>query len=185
MLVLAFVGLLPARGTAQEAYTIDPDATRVEFSVKFLGVIPVQGVFTKSHGVFERDPRKQAGRVEVVIDTRSLRGGGDTARGREFFDVDRHPEIRFRSTRFVWHAGVLTAIEGELGLRGVARPVRLAVSGAGCSERTDRQSARCIADGEVKVSRAEFGMHAWRATLSDEVSIRVHLVATRDVAAGP
>lgn len=177
--VCVTAGAAPSIAAQPERYAIDPVATRVEFAVKFLGFIPIHGHFTQSRGVFERDLAMQGGRVEVEIDTRSLEGGGETARGADFFDVERHPTMLFRSRRFVWVDGMLSAIEGELTLLGKTQPIALAVEGTVCNDATPASPAHCVADGVVRVSRRQFGMGAWRATVGDEVSIRIHLVATK------
>jgi polyisoprenoid-binding protein YceI len=43
--------------------------------------------------------------------------------GPEFFDAERHPEIMFRSTAIFLDSHGLVALDGELTLRGVTRPV--------------------------------------------------------------
>jgi polyisoprenoid-binding protein YceI len=43
--------------------------------------------------------------------------------GPEFFDAERHPEITFRSTELHLDDDGLAAIDGELTIRGVTRPV--------------------------------------------------------------
>jgi polyisoprenoid-binding protein YceI len=43
--------------------------------------------------------------------------------GPEFFDAERHPEITFRSTEVALDSDGLAAVEGELTIRGVTRPV--------------------------------------------------------------
>ena len=43
--------------------------------------------------------------------------------GPEFFDAERHPEITFRSTELHLDDDGLAALDGELTIRGVTRPV--------------------------------------------------------------
>jgi polyisoprenoid-binding protein YceI len=43
--------------------------------------------------------------------------------GPEFFDAERHPEITFRSTAVTLDDDGLVALDGELTIRGVTRPI--------------------------------------------------------------
>jgi polyisoprenoid-binding protein YceI len=43
--------------------------------------------------------------------------------GPEFFDAERHPELTFRSTAVALDSDGLVAVDGELTIRGVTRPV--------------------------------------------------------------
>ena len=43
--------------------------------------------------------------------------------GAEFFDAERHPELTFRSTAVSLDSDGLVAVDGELTIRGVTRPV--------------------------------------------------------------
>lgn len=165
---------------AGTVYRIDPLQTRADFSVRFLGVIPIHGQFASSRGTLEYDGERRGGKVEVIIDANSLYGGGDTARGADFFAVDRYPTITFRSTRFIWGAEHLKAIEGQLTLTGTTQPVTIDIESSGCIPQTGREPARCHAEGEVTVSRTRFGMTGWQRTVSDDVVIHIRLAAVAE-----
>lgn len=176
----ALAVVLAAPLAAGTVYRIDPAQTRAEFRVRFLGVIPIQGQFASSHGTLEYDGERRGGKVEVIIDANSLHGGGDTARGPDFFAVDKHPTIAFRSTRFVWRDDRLKAIEGQLSLTGATQPVTIDIAASGCTPAAGREPARCHAEGEVTVSRARFGMTGWQRTVSDDVVIHIRLAAVAE-----
>lgn len=48
-------------------------------------------------------------------------------RGEEFFDIERHPNITFRSRGATLLGAGRYAVQGELTIRGVTQPVRLDV----------------------------------------------------------
>ena len=52
-------------------------------------------------------------------------------RGEEFLDVERYPEARFVSTSFEEHGDGKASLKGDLTLRGVTRPVTIAVEAIG------------------------------------------------------
>ena len=92
----------------------------------------VRGRFTSFSGTVVIDPpHAEATHVDVDIDASSV----DTAmavhdahlRGEEFFDVERHPTITFRSRGATVLATGRYTVRGELTIRGIAQPVRLDV----------------------------------------------------------
>ncbi|PLP96276.1 YceI family protein [Cupriavidus pauculus] len=138
----------------------------------------------------------EAGRVTVTIDASSVEARprflSPIVRGSSMLDVARYPEISFVSTRFVRTGevnGERTAerpgqptgwLIGNLTIRGITRPVRLAVGPSdmgdmgGGPQRDD--SLAFSATGEV--SRREFGFSTWFPTVADAVrmNIRVEFV---------
>lgn len=67
-------------------------------------MFPVEGQFSTLRGQVRIDPARQFVTVEarIVADTVSMRREGteNWARSAEFFDVERFPEIEFRSVSF-------------------------------------------------------------------------------------
>ncbi len=92
-------------------------------------------------------------------------------------DVDRYPEISFVSTRFVLTGEGTGWLLGNLTIRGITHPIRLAVvpSDPGVSPQRDNAIA-FSASGEV--SRREFGFSTWFPAVADAVrmNIRVEFV---------
>jgi polyisoprenoid-binding protein YceI len=83
-------------------------------------------------------------------------------RSPEFFDLDRHPQVRLRSTAFT-RSGDDVTVDAELEMRGVARPVRLTGTIAGPVE--DPFGGRRVGlDLHGTVDRTEFGMN-WNAPM--------------------
>ena len=96
-------------------------------------------------------------------------------RSAEFFDVERHPEIEFRSAPFT--LAILTGggeIDGTLRLRGHTRDVRFEVEPVSCAL---EDLAHCVVDVSGAVRRAEFGMTARRGTVSDRVALNLRIAA--------
>ena len=110
----------------------EPGHTAAAFCARHMMVTFVRGHFKDVHGKLDfddADPGKSS--VEVVIDARNLHTGEAQRDGHlksaDFLDVERFPQIRY-SGRGARRTGAHDLIvDGELTLRGVTRPVQLAV----------------------------------------------------------
>ncbi|MFM7462446.1 MAG: YceI family protein [Burkholderiales bacterium] len=185
----ATVALLSSAPAQAARYEIDPAATKTTYLTKYLGFIPVRGVFTRMTGVLNYQPTKpvveREPSIHVIIDATTLTPTNFDSeskrrmlRGPEFFNVDRFPTIEFKSMRFRYEGDKLVAIDGTITLVGVTKPVTLTVMKSGCEPASSSKAARCTASTELTVKRFEFGMKGWSGTVSDEVMIAVELVAT-------
>ena len=123
-------GLSPAV-LANEAYRFDPSGSTISFSVhQFLGT--AHGKFTKFNGKIDIDrehPEKSS--VTAQIDVRSIdtriKKRDDHLRSAEFFNVDKYPQITFKS-RSVKRTGPQSGdILGDLTIHGVTKPITLHV----------------------------------------------------------
>jgi polyisoprenoid-binding protein YceI len=95
-----------------------------------LGISSVHGRFTDFTGAIEIAPDDVTkSRVEAVIRAASIDTGNATRdthlRSADFLDVDTHPEITYRSTGVTAAGTDRWTVHGELGMRGVVRPVDL------------------------------------------------------------
>lgn len=142
-------------------WTIDPVHSHVGFTVKHMMVSKVRGQFNTFEGelVTAEDPLRSS--VTATIDLRSI----DTAneqrdnhiRSADFFDVESHPEMTFRSTG-IRADGDDFLLDGDLTLKGVTRPVslQLEVSGFG-PDPFGGTRAGFSASGEI--NRLDFGVN--------------------------
>src|SRR5213592_984883 len=123
-------GLSPA-AWANEAYQFDPSGSTIGFSVhQFLGT--THGRFTKFSGKIEVDrEHPENSSVTTQIDVRSIdtriKKRDDHLRSTEFFNVEKFPQITFKS-RSVKRTGPQSGdILGDLTMHGVTRPITLHV----------------------------------------------------------
>ena len=127
---IALVSLSSA-ALANETYRFDPSGSMIGFSVhQFLGT--TQGKFTKFNGkidVNREHPENSSvtARIDVrSIDTR-IKKRDDHLRSAEFFNVDKYPQITFKS-RSVKQTGPQSGdILGDLTIHGVTKPITLQV----------------------------------------------------------
>ncbi len=92
----------------------------------------VHGRFTSFSGAVIIDPlHPDTSQVTVDVDASSVNSTMAVRdahiRGEEFFDVERHPRITFRSRGFTVLGAGRSAVRGKLTIRGVTQPVRLVV----------------------------------------------------------
>jgi polyisoprenoid-binding protein YceI len=187
--LLATAALFASTPLQAARYEIDPVATKTTYETTYLGFIPVRGAFTRMTGFLNYEPAKPVAErepsIHVIIDATTLTPTNFDSeskrrmlRGPEFFNVDRFPTIEFKSMRFRYEGDKLVAIDGNITLVGVSKPVTLTVMKSGCEPASSSKAARCTASTELTVKRFEFGIKGWSGTVSDEVMIAVELVAT-------
>ena len=116
---------------ANETYRFDPSGSTIGFSVhQFLGT--THGKFTKFSGKIEVDrEHPENSSVTAQIDVRSIdtriKKRDDHLRSSEFFNVEKYPQITFKS-RTVKQTGPQSGdILGDLTIHGVTKPITLHV----------------------------------------------------------
>jgi polyisoprenoid-binding protein YceI len=148
-------------------WQLDPVHTSVEFVARHLMVTKVRGRFTDVTGTIHiaEDPAESW--VEVDIDPATVQTGDEKRdehlRSPDFFDVDRYPQIRFRSTRIEGESPGRFLVHGELTVHGVTRPVSLEAEYHGwkASPFGDRRAGF---SATTEVDREDFGL-TWNVAI--------------------
>jgi polyisoprenoid-binding protein YceI len=127
---VVIAGFSPA-ASANEAYKFDPSGSAIGFTVhQFLGT--THGKFTRFSGKIDVDrEHPENSSVTAQIDVRSIdthiKKRDDHLRSPEFFNVEKFPQITFKS-RSVKRTGPQSGdILGDLTMHGVTRPITLHV----------------------------------------------------------
>jgi len=122
---------LSSAALANETYQFDPSGSTIGFSVhQFLGT--THGKFAKFNGRINVDrEHPENSSVTAQIDVRSIdtriKKRDDHLRSAEFFNVEKFPQITFKS-RSVKQTGPQSGdILGDLTMHGVTKPVTLHV----------------------------------------------------------
>ena len=113
------------------SYAIDPSHASFEFVARHL-MAKTRGTFSGVSGVATIAERPEDSTLEIEIDTTSIDTGDATRDGHlrsgDFFGVDEHPTISFRSTGIRPGADETEwKVDGELTIRGVTQPVTVDV----------------------------------------------------------
>ncbi len=116
-------------------YSIDPNHSSAQFTVRHLMVSNVKGAFSKVTGTINYDPSNLAASnvdatidVSSTVDTRQPMRDADL-RSPNFFDVAKYPTMTFKSTQF-YREGNQLKVKGDLTMHGVTKQVVLDVDGA-------------------------------------------------------
>ncbi len=141
-----------------------------------------RGSFGKATGKVTVDRAAKKGSVEVTIDTTSIKTIDprlDThAKSEDFFNVAKYPTMTFKSTNLTFEGDRVVALDGELTLLGVTKPVTLKVSNEVCGEHPINKKPMCGAEATTTIKRSEWGMkYGAPRAVSDEVKITIPAAA--------
>ena len=174
-----------AVASANETYKFDASGSTIGFSVhQFLGT--TQGKFTKFNGKIDVDrEHPESSSVTAQIDVRSIdtriKKRDDHLRSAEFFNVEKFPQMTFKS-RSVKQTGPQSGdIVGDLSMHGVTRPITLRVKLLTSLNETPRTRWAVTVD---PITRRDFGLMFAPATetvsgISQTVAINIEIEAVK------
>lgn len=183
-LALAFAVAAPASAqvTASPAavqagaYKIDPDHSKITWSVSHFGFSTYIGQFATVNATMKLDPKNLGATVlDAAIDTNSL-GTLNAAldkhlKSPDFLDTAKFPTATFHATK-VTQTGERTAdIAGDLTLHGVTKPVVLQAVFNQAGPNPMVKTYQLGFAGSAKIRRSEFGITAYVPNISDEVTL--------------
>lgn len=185
-----FVGSLllsAALGTmaAPVQYTLDPVHTRVQFAIDHAGFSKAIGTVSGSTGTILFDPDDWSlSRVEASIPIDRVDLGdakwNQATLARNLLDAERHPVATFVSTHVEPIDSRRAIVHGDLTLRGETRAVALQVVLNGLKRYPLPPFRRTVGFSAIAtLSRADFGIDAWRSVIGDAVELRLEVEATR------
>jgi polyisoprenoid-binding protein YceI len=154
---------LPGPGDWQ----LDPAHTAVEFVARHLMVTKVRGRFHRVDGAIHVAEHPADSWVEVKIDAASVETGDgqrdEHLRSPDFFDVERYPEITFRSKKLEGSSPGHFLVLGDLTVHGVTRPITLDVEYAGVTA-DPWGGTRAGFSASTEINREDFGL-TWNVAL--------------------
>ena len=154
-LAAAALPVLAMPAGAADRFTIDPQHAFPSIEFSHMGLSVWRGKFDKSSGDITLDRDGKSGTVDIAIDPASVNFGVDAmdekARSEDFFNVKQYPAATYRGT-LKFSGGELKAVEGEVTLLGVTRPVTLTVNSFRCMPHPMLKKAVCGA-GKVRRER--------------------------------
>jgi polyisoprenoid-binding protein YceI len=122
---------MPASSRSVQRWTVDPFHSSVGFAVRHMGLSTVRGTFQKFDATIETEADFTPLRIAATIDPASLETGVERRDGHlrspDFFDVERHQTMQFVSTHITPAGPNRYTVVGDLTMRGVTRPVTLAL----------------------------------------------------------
>jgi len=168
--------------TSTTTWNIDPAHAVAEFKVKHMMISNVKGQFTAVTGVMtldEADVTKSHVDVSIEASSVNTREAQRDAhlKSADFFDVEKHPTLSFKSTRIVAAGAGELKVTGNLSIHGVTREVVFTVEGPTSPGKDPWGNTRVGVSATTKISRKDYGL-TWNAALEtggilvgDEVAI--------------
>ncbi|MCC5070941.1 YceI family protein [Xanthomonas campestris] len=187
--LLAFPALVLTSLAATAApvrYALDPVHTRVLFAVEHAGFSKALGTVSGSSGTLVFDPDDwAAATLEVTVPLRRADLGdakwNEATLARNLLDAERFPDAHFVSTKVEASDATHARVTGNLTLHGVTRPVTLDVT-LNALKRHPLPPFRRTAgfSATATLSRAAFGVDAWKSMIGDTVELRIEAEAVRE-----
>ena len=164
-------------------WQLDPYHAQVEFSARHLGMMTVRGYFDELSAIADIDPdHPEAASVEVTISTASIRTNNgirdNDLRSSNFLEVEKYPEITFKSTSVEPSGGDHFKLTGDLTIKETTRPVVLDVTRYGEFNDPGMMGHRIAYGATTKINRKNFGLSFnavldGRLVVSEDIQITI------------
>ena len=176
-------------------WQLDPYHTQIEFSARHLGMMTVRGYFDEFSAIADIDPNHpETATVEVTISTASIRTNNgirdNDLRSSNFLDVEKYPEVKFKSTGVEPSGADNYKLTGDLTIKETTHPVVLDVVRYGEFNDPGMMGHRIAYGATTKINRKDFGLSFTmildgRMVVSEEIQITIEgeLVEQKEAAA--
>src|SRR5438552_4117311 len=122
---MSTVAVKPETTIPSGTWSIDPVWSSLGFEVKKLGLATIKGRALGFEGTVTGG---ESPTIEGTVDVSSITTFDETrdahVQSPDFFDAERYPKIRFRSTSVVQRGDELV-VTGDLTIKGTTRPIEL------------------------------------------------------------
>ncbi len=181
---LLAAGISASAFAAPETYVIDGNHTAPRFEYSHFGYSTQQSRFDKTSGKIVLDRAAKTGSVDVTIDATSVNTGvpifNGHLQGADFFDTKTFPAITFKSTKVNFAGDKPASIDGNLTIKGVTKPVTLALTSFHCMEHPMLKKEACGANASTKIKRTEFNNGKYAPYVGDEVTLTIAVEAIKE-----
>lgn len=148
---------------AADTYAVDPSHTYPSFETDHFGGLSVwRGKFTHTDGTVTLDRAAKTGTVDLNIDPASIDLGNpkldEHVKSPDMFDVAKFPTATYKG-KIVFKGDTPAAVNGELTLHGVTKPVNLTIDKFKCIMNPMLKREVCGADAIGSFKRSDFGVN--------------------------
>lgn len=162
-------------------WLLDPTHSELGFKIKHLMITNVSGSFKNFNATVEtREEDFSTAQIKLTAEMASIFTNNEQRdnhlRTSDFFEVEKYPELKFKSTKVEKIDSDTFALYGELTLKGVTKPVKLNVEFNGVTKDPwGGERAGFLVTG--KINRSNWGVNFNAALetggvmLSEEVKI--------------
>jgi len=165
--------------TAQSTWKADNAHSKVGFAITHLMISEVESHFGEFDITATADETFSDPDFTVDIETASIDTDNDKRnehlRSDDFFAVEKHPSITFKTSSFEKTGDKTFKLTGDLTMHGVTKPVTLKGKLNGII--TDKRSKKLKAGLKLtgSVDRLAFGVGSDTPTLSDDIEMTINL----------
>src|SRR3954468_9407670 len=148
---------------ATTKWILDPTHSELGFKIKHLMITNVSGSFKNFQGEVETEGEDfSTAQINATVDMASISTNNEQRdahlRNSDFFEVEKHPELTFKSTRIEKVDSDTFTLYGELTLKGITKPVKLNVEYNGVTKDPwGGERAGFVLTG--KINRSEWGVN--------------------------
>jgi polyisoprenoid-binding protein YceI len=169
--------LSSAAFAAPETFVLDTNHTKPRFEYNHFGYSEQLSRFDTVKGTITIDRVAKTGSADVQIDAKSVDTGyplfNGHLQGEDFFDTAKYPFITFKSNKFEFDGDKVVAVDGDLTIKGITKPVTLKVTSMLCMPHPIMKKEACGANATAQVKRSEFNMAKYTPYVSDEVTLTI------------
>jgi polyisoprenoid-binding protein YceI len=166
-----------------QTYNIDPNHTHPSFEADHMGISIWRGLFTKTTGQVSLDRIAKTGSVDITIDANSIDFGhakmSEHAKGKDLFNVAQFPTVTYKSKSITFDGDKPVAIEGEMTMLGVTKPLTLTINKFKCIQHPMLKREVCGADASAQFKRTDFGLNYGVPLFSPEVKLAIQVEAVK------
>ncbi|MFA4970059.1 MAG: YceI family protein [Sulfuritalea sp.] len=169
---------------APETFNIDLGHTAPRFEYSHFGYSNQMHRFDKTSGKIVLDRAAKTGSVDVTIDATSVNTGlalfNQHIQAADYFDTAKYPTITFKSTSVKFEGDKPVAVDGNLTIKGVTKPVTLTVTSFHSMPHPMYKKDALGANASAKLKRSEFNMGKNAPYVSDEVTLTIAVEAIKE-----
>lgn len=165
-------------------YDIDPFHANARFAIDHFNTSTNVGGFYGLTGTLDFDAAKKTGSIDITIPVNSLQSSSTDFTNHllsaDLFDAEKHPEMRFVSTKFNYAGKTLKSVDGNLTLLGKTHPVRLKANKFNCYDSPMLKKQVCGGDFSTTLDRTKWGMnYLVDVGMSKNVKIDIQIEAAK------
>ncbi len=183
-IVVAIASLSVSAFAAPETFVIDSTHTSPRFEYSHFGFSTQVHRFDKTSGKIVLDREAKTGSVDVTIDAKSVNTGyplfNEHIQGEDFFNTGKYPTITFKSTKVKFQGDKPVAVEGDLTIKGVTKPVTLTVTSFQAMPHPMLKKDAIGANAYTKIERSAFNMGKYAPNVSDDVMLSINVEAIKE-----
>lgn len=167
--ILLMLAIMTPLNLLAANYTLDPAHTTIGFKVKHLMIANVKGSFERFKGVVVIDDKDiTKSKIDVSIEIASINTNitkrDEHLRSADFFDAAKYPNMTFVSTKVERNGADRLKVYGNLTIRGITKPVILAVEGPTAEIKSPQGVIKRGASATTTINRQDFGV-SWNKKL--------------------